>query len=306
MVWKKKFIDNLISADNSNDEKAIDMCFQFKHKALPRFLYKYRTFNIDSLKNLQENTLYLSYPKDFNDPFDSTICLSYEKLIIESIKNNCDNPFENCSDRNKLEALKMLEKGICAEEVFSKYLGIFRTKKSWSRYTNKARAEIESSLSKLNEDYQKNFLMCCFSEVIDNVLMWSHYSQNHTGFCIEYDIASLDYDDPLTYFMYPVIYTRKPFLNSSSINYADNINLIVAQLNKSSDWSYEKEFRFLLNPNSGTVYNMPIKPSKIYLGNKISNENLKLILKIAKKMDVPIAKMQLKINSFKMDFVDIY
>ena len=45
----------------------------------------------------------------------------------------------------------------------------------------------------------------CLSEVYDSMLMWSHYAQNHTGFCIEYDFKE---SDMLYKHLYPVIYTK--------------------------------------------------------------------------------------------------
>ena len=32
-----------------------------------------------------------------------------------------------------------------------------------------------------------NFGVCCFSEKCDDVLMWSHYSEKHTGACLGFD-----------------------------------------------------------------------------------------------------------------------
>src|SRR3990170_8890726 len=32
------------------------------------------------------------------------------------------------------------------------------------------------------------------SEKVDDILMWSHYSQNHTGFCLEFDTSFEPFD----------------------------------------------------------------------------------------------------------------
>lgn len=45
----------------------------------------------------------------------------------------------------------------------------------------------------------------CLSEVYDSMLMWSHYAQNHTGYCIEYDFEE---NDMFYRHLYPVIYTK--------------------------------------------------------------------------------------------------
>ena len=38
----------------------------------------------------------------------------------------------------------------------------------------------------------KDFGICCFSESNDNIHMWSHYTERHTGVCIEYDSTNFN------------------------------------------------------------------------------------------------------------------
>jgi hypothetical protein len=38
----------------------------------------------------------------------------------------------------------------------------------------------------------KEFGICCFSETNDNIHMWSHYTNSHSGVCIEYDCRGFD------------------------------------------------------------------------------------------------------------------
>ena len=49
--------------------------------SMPRSLYKYFSLNNFSIDNLQNDYIYLSNPKDFNDPFDCN-----RNLIIEKQK----------------------------------------------------------------------------------------------------------------------------------------------------------------------------------------------------------------------------
>ncbi|WP_349393654.1 DUF2971 domain-containing protein, partial [Clostridium perfringens] len=68
---------------------------------------------------------------------------------------------------------------------------------------------IDKAHNKLIEDSSKNLLnsllICSFSECKDNILMWSHYSNCHKGFCIEYDFSKLIKSRAL---VLPVIYSK--------------------------------------------------------------------------------------------------
>lgn len=44
----------------------------------PQFLYKYYTFNKYTERIFTHNEIYFPAPKEFNDPFDSKVRLSYE------------------------------------------------------------------------------------------------------------------------------------------------------------------------------------------------------------------------------------
>jgi len=79
--------------------------------------------------------------------------------------------------------------------------------------------------------------VCCFSEIYDNILMWSHYSEKHKGFCLIFNLENdINYWEKL----FPVEYHQEyPIL--------DNIEELSdkALLRKSSAWSYEAEWRIL-------------------------------------------------------------
>src|SRR5271166_4792712 len=61
---------------------------RMKLKSLPQKLYKYRAFNVPSLRLLSEAEIYYSNPKQFNDPMD------------------CDPSIEVDVDPNSLEKLR--------------------------------------------------------------------------------------------------------------------------------------------------------------------------------------------------------
>lgn len=52
--------------------------------------------------------------------------------------------------------------------------------------------------------------MSCFTESNDNSLMWSHYAEQNTGICVEYDLKKLinSKADVLKH-IFPIIYMEK-------------------------------------------------------------------------------------------------
>jgi len=61
----------------------------------------------------------------------------------------------------------------------------------------------------LTDSISPGYLVVCLNEKKDNILMWSHYAKNHTGFCIEYDHKSLVSGAPRLRLLYPVFYTYR-------------------------------------------------------------------------------------------------
>lgn len=94
----------------------------------------------------------------------------------------------------------------------------------------------------------------CMTPIYDNILMWSHYAENHKGYCYGYsfyDIVDqiLGMNDKGICVMGLVSYkSQRPRQMSThySFSYSDLKFYINATFTKFKDWKYEKEFRFVL------------------------------------------------------------
>ena len=177
-----------------------------KVMALSR-VYKYISLKDGLEYILKQNTLKFSNPKDFNDPFDCN-----ELLINVTIPTSKEKEF--------------------FMEAANKY--------------NLPRAVWRKQLKRLGDpvNYQKalkkkrtSFRVSCFSEIDDDVLMWSHYGDKHAGMCIglELDILCDDYA------LYPVNYisdvqTIDGMANTPYVFYY----MVTVKANR---WAYEKEVR---------------------------------------------------------------
>lgn len=99
--------------------------------------------------------------------------------------------------------------------------------------------------------YLRNkFLISCFSTTPHSNLMWGHYAEKHTGFCLEYDVALLPEEMQL---VLPVVYVEKPYDASKILDMrgiTDKYAPICPSLFKSMDWKYEKEWRVFIASNN--------------------------------------------------------
>ena len=115
------------------------------------------------------------------------------------------------------------------------------------------------------------------SEINDNILMWSHYSESHTGFCIEFgrselnELGNWDHCAPVNYD--ENLPTFKP-IELPSIKTVTQI-----LLTKSVLWAYEKEWRIIAKKGNQT-YPLPGNITGIIFGYKMSSDKQREIMAI--------------------------
>lgn len=141
------------------------------------------------------------------------------------------------------------------------------------------------------------FLVGCLCTDFKNRLMWSHYAESHTGFCVEYDFSEA-IPSVLSNLPVPVFYSSerplvpwKAALENSSENIAEACTeLMLGLLTKDSAWEYENEWRILLHSTENPHLKMP-KISCVYLGAAISEDHKRAVLDIALQKNIPVKQM---------------
>ncbi len=135
----------------------------------------------------------------------------------------------------------------------------------------------------------------CLSEVYDSILMWSHYADCHRGVCLIYET---NYE----FFAHaqPVRYQKdRPKVNpvvQSNDEMLDN-----AIFTKSSDWSYEKEWRILHYQQGVGERQSPVASLKaIILGVALSGTDRALVDTWVKKS--PAKPLVLRATPSPTDF----
>ena len=178
---------------------------------------------------------------EINDPFDSWIFLERKagkrkmwKHIISTLKKQYGD----------LDEPRLIEKWIVKYKPNKMTLDNFRGKCQTIIKSKKyllANYDLEAGKKTVLEQREKNVGMCCFSEYPDNILMWSHYANNHTGICLKF------FNNSNAFFKYAqkVHYSRKyPKKNYFSVN--DNNYYKYSLLTKAVQWKYEKEWRLII------------------------------------------------------------
>ncbi|HHQ4317735.1 DUF2971 domain-containing protein [Clostridium perfringens] len=234
-------------------------------------LYKYRSglYNNDGtnydLQNLKDDKIRFTNMRNFNDPFEC-------KVICKDIVDSLDEELSR----------------------FTKFLKVRKEDKQ--KIINEAHNELIRSC---NKTFLDNLLICSFSECNDNILMWSHYSNCHKGFCIEYDFEQLIKKRAM---IFPIIYSKKvPDIDKSHIGNSRYSRIYT----KSLDWEYEKEWRFISIGDSEGVNLRIDKPKAIYLGCNITKRLEEDLIKICKDKEINCYKAKKDSYEYKLNFEEV-
>lgn len=143
------------------------------------------------------------------------------------------------------------------------------------------------------KDMINKIKICSLSSEYDNFLMWSHYSNEHKGICIAYDISKIkEYNKTI---LKKVIYTKKiqiykPYnhIFENTILNEEN-NFISLFYLKHKNWKYEKEYRIITYEDYDFI-NLPIKA--IYFGMNADISRINLVKNFIKDKNIELYKMK--------------
>ena len=219
---------------------------------LPDNLYKYLSLNpedncsVEKLRDTIVNScLWLSPPTHFNDPFDMTLHLELERDPIK-LRETMKSGFKRFNPEAGYKArAEFVEKHMANLDGFKQHVH--------ERY----REKIESAG------------VCCLSRDPENILMWSHYAEKHTGFAMQFSVVQ---DVHVFARSLPVEYSQDyPVVLWPSDSEELNKKII---LGKHDGWKYEQEFRIIHNSGSNTL--LPFRPEAltgIYIGCRTPAES---------------------------------
>lgn len=272
---------------------------------IPERMFKYRICSDNHISAFENDELWMSTSDLFNDPFDTLI--QYDEQKIRSAFDAVMQPgtpeamMRYIADGGEIaDPVNHLVKSTDIEEMRIKAAEILSDGKVFAPTEAQMISMLiyrEAILSILPQIAQRFSSALCFSENIDSILMWSHYSNNHTGFALGYDLRSLLLPNDKNLGLYPVIYSEKRYnaeefllylfgsLMKAPVHNVDLMSSIKLLLYKSLDWQYEQEWRVIKSDASnlfeGHSEPISLKPNSIYYGCRISQDDYQKLHEIA-------------------------
>ena len=175
-------------------------------------LYKYSRFDIKNhYQDLLNNILYFPTISQLNDPFDSQISIKYELCPDDELDKLIIRTIPNYDEKNFMHQLKRIN----------------------------AKTDIKMNPNKIEERLfgfiENRVGIFALAERRDNLLLWSHYSDNHRGFCLEFDAQKL-YN-----LLIEVFYNQNVKAFIFKVKYQDDYPILIPQIGNSEE-RLQKQF----------------------------------------------------------------
>lgn len=250
------------------------------------YRYKYLPFNEGSLKVITEGTVKFTCPLEFNDPFDCQPVAYIDETVrqknyfkaIERLKGK-QTPAQKIKERGRNFAI--LKNGVKSGEMLRQNL--------------------------------QTMGVLSLSRTCNDILMWSHYAENHKGFVVGFhykDFDSPSYDKGISHILpHKVDYKE----DRPVFNFAKSHEFINCLLVKSPQWEYEQEERaFTFNQGPGIhKYDKQNRLYSVIAGAKMDPKELQTlkntVIKASDELGREIKFKQAKLSdkSFSIDINDV-
>lgn len=150
----------------------------------------------------------------------------------------------------------------------------------------------------LRDEKLKYKIFCCSKEY-NEILMWSHYADNHRGVCLEIEVNE-ELCKQNNIFHRNVVYKKDLVKISPNRNTKDQAKHILKH--KISKWRYEKEVRFLIKNDTPNSYKIgDIKA--ILLGSKCRKDDKNLIIKWIKNTQIELKNVEFSHTTNKIEII---
>lgn len=183
-----------------------------------------------------------------------------------------------------------------------------RNSKFLERFLHSPEIDIQKAENFLsNERLVANYLrllknlykIICFSETHKSNLMWSHYTDSHKGYCIEYDCSKYPINTQET--LYKIKYEKNKPDITKQIEDEDMEAFASALMTKAIDWEYEKEWRLITTIDDDDFIQDNNAITSIYLGVNCNKEIKKDIIQWAIENNKNAIQMKVNITKYELD-----
>ena len=283
----------------------------------PKYLYIYRSFDDKKIECLGDRSLEVetwkkevfegrvmpTCPLYFNDPYDCDFCIDQKTLQSKFAKSTIIENLKPIFEKLKIETItekeiENLHNSSNTEETVEEILktrGCNLKMPLLDVFCNGLKSKID--------DLKKGLTVVCFTEDVKSILMWSHYANNHRGFCIEYKLAQTDLSKQIRKVIYS---SERHYLRDEDLN---EKGIFRPTLYKSDVWKYEKEWRYVTANFPWVIsknekrFSMDFSKyiSGIYLGTNTPEDKEKEVIKFCFKKNIPVYKMKMKYDTYALE-----
>lgn len=198
---------------------------------MPPVIYKY--FGKHGLKVVQDLDLKVTPPNEFNDLFEVTPRPSTEALSRQAF----DELIDSQAGQNWLK--ETLSKSAKFRRGYAQFCG---SRQKFYEFAVPLMPDIKQGIcAKLLDEISKHFGLICFCEDPQHLLMWSHYSDGHTGIVIGFDASKLNLGA-----IDHVSYVPRRIEHNAPWHTTDRDRMKAIITSKSDLWEYEGEYRVML------------------------------------------------------------
>ena len=265
-------------------------------KVTPERLYKYRKFCARALDMVVNDKLYYASAASFNDPLDSRPSVrpdlgngQLEEVLRELVKRRVVLEQEAAvlirgdgivRFRVEIEEESRRQAEFVIHEVYDSAMESGGDAEAARGSVLRRRITDE-----LRRQYNKGIVS--FAERADCPLMWSHYGDEHRGFCLGYSVPAGAADN-----VYKVVYGDNREVMASDVaamlkgdDAARRQVDETALLRKAPDWSYEQEWR-LIGPRG--LYNSGLELEEIIFGMRCEESAKYVVMKVLEQRPRPV------------------
>lgn len=259
-------------------------------EGIPRILFKYRDWaNEHHRRIIYNQELYFPSMSQFNDPYEGTIPFRYEDKDLTP-------------DKIFIKMLYMAKKEFPDWPDDKLHSYVYENQKKDLLHDEVHKKKVQKQVI---EDIEKSYGIFSLTKEENNFLMWSHYSNSHTGFCVGFDSHVLS--DLIKGGIGPVTYQ----ISLPRFSFFENTMKFSQKLlsTKSDIWNYENEFRIIKSNLARKVIVIPPDGIvRLIFGCKMDlNTKIRLIAFVEKNLKLcEVFESTLNKDEFRIDLMRIY
>lgn len=258
-------------------------------------LYHY-TSEDSAIKILENLTLKITPPNKLNDPFE-ILPSSYKNVTQENVTEYYNKLAKREFEKIYEEALQDGFRGTIQE-----FLENFDEQKI---IEDLAETIPNRDFTKLKNVFSEIFGVVSFSQNNNNILMWSHYADQHQGIVIGFDSTKFGKKSLKVEYSYKRV--ELTFGNNkTTMKFKKEVENLIQR--KAKNWEYEKEYRMLLElkdlQKKGNDYFLGFNVNiidMIIFGSRISKTTKKKIMGMKLLNKVKFFESNLSKSKFELD-----